>query len=430
MVRTEVGLKCEHCMQRQPGGSAQEVTSQSRLPLLIVLVGGLLLGIGLIVAIVARSSGSSTTKAKASAPVGTWSPAPDLVSIRGTATAVVLADGKVLVSGGGVGDIPLATAELYDPTPAKWATTGSMTQARRGQQTVVLRDGRVLTTGGIAQGQLLASAELYDPATGRWFPAAPMAVGRLGHSLTVLADGRVLAAGGSSSAGPGQTGGGQTIRPDASAEIYDPANGTWASAGSMASPRFEHTATLLADGRVLMAGGLGPRSSGVGPLASTEVYDPAARIFVGSSDMAEPRTNHAAARLKDGSVLVAGGSGGVNGDVSLATAEIFDPRQNAWVRAEPMSGSRTGETATLLASGQVLVAGGENADRGTRRSLTSAEVFDPGDRSWRSAGNMACPRSEQAAVLLNDGSALVVAGDAAFPGKAPSAQSCADQYRP
>jgi hypothetical protein len=142
------------------------------------------------------------------------------------------------------------------------------------------------------------------------------------------------------------------------------------------------------------------------------------------------RANHAASLLADGSVLVVGGAGGQGGDVSVASAEVFDPRQGSWTSVGGLAQARTGHTATVLGDGRVLVAGGESAARGARRSLNSAEVYDPRAREWRSAGDMRCPRSEQAAALLRDGTVLVVAGDAAFPGKAPIAQSCTDRYQP
>ncbi len=430
MVRTEVGLKCESCAQPAPVPATRR---SSRVPLALVLVG--LIAVAAAVVLLLRPSDSPGQGTAASPPVGAWSEAPGLTTIRGTTTAVVLDDGKVLSVGGGVGAIALAAAETYDPTADTWKEVARPGQARRGHQAVVLDDGGVLVAGGLAEGSPLASAELYDPATDTWAATAPMATPRLGHSLTLLADGRVLVAGGSALGSTEAAGGGQTIRTEASTEIFDPATGSWASAGAMASPRFEHSATLLADGRVLIVGGLGPVGEGgeIGPLSSTEIYDPAANAFVTSTDLAEGRANHAATLLSGDSVLVSGGAGGENGDISLGSAEVFDTRAATWTTVAPLQSPRTGHTATRLADGRVLVAGGESVQRGSRRSLTSSEVFEAEDGingAWRSAGDMACPRSEQAAVLLGDGSVLVVAGDAAFPGQAPMAQSCVGRYRP
>ena len=426
MVRTEVGLKCEPCSQ--PAVATPPIRSAtSRGPLVVGLVGLAILAVGAAVLFLGGGSGTDDTEPPLP-PVGAWSEAPGLATIRGTSTAVALGNGKVLVAGGGVGAIALPNAELYDPASGTWTETGAMTQARRGHQAVVLDDGRVLVVGGIFEGTPIASAELYDQATGRWTATAPTAVPRLGHSLTLLADGRVLAAGGTALDAPAA--GGAQINPGASAEIFDPRTGTWAATEPMESPRFEHTATLLSDGKVLVVGGQGPVQGGVGALASTELYDPAANAFVRSNDLSEARTNHTAALLAGGAVLVAGGAGGPASDVSVATTELFDPRQGSWTRVAPMREARTGHTATPLDDGRLLVAGGESASRGQRRSLTSAEVYDPAERSWRSAGEMSCPRSEQAAVRVGDGRVLVVAGDAAFPGQAPIAQSCAGVYRP
>jgi hypothetical protein len=440
-VRTEVGLKCH--ADARPAEVPKEALAllrPSRARLYVGLAGLVLAAAA--VAFLALRPAEEEVLPSALPPVGTWTEIPGLATIRGTASVTPLPDGSLLVAGGGVGQIGLRAAELFDPPSGQWRATGELAEARRGHAAVALPDGRVLVAGGINEGILLASTEIYDPARGTWSPAAPMSVARVGHSLTVLADGRVLAAGGTIGEAPapggqaggqpgGQAGGqasaaAQTITPDASAEIYDPAAGAWRPAEPMAAARYEHTATLLGDGRVLIAGGRG----GSQPLATTELFDPAIGGFVGSTDLSEPRANHTAVRLADGSVLVAGGSGGPDGDLSLATAELFQPGQAGWTQVAPLTQGRTGHAATLLADGRVLVTAGESTARGSRRSLDTAEVFDPGQREWRSAGKMACPRSEQAAALLADGSVLVVAGDAAFPGQAPVAQGCADRYRP
>lgn len=431
-VRTEVGLKCEgDARSIEVSKEALAVLRPSRTPLLLTIA-GLVVLVALVAVLALRPSGDGDDAPAALPPVGSWTSAPDLATIRGTTTAVVLRDGTVLAAGGGVGQIPISTAELFDPSSGRWRLTGSMARARRGHAVAVLADGRVLVAGGIAEGNLLASAEIFDPASGQWSAAEPMNLPRLGHSLTTLADGRVLAAGGSSLGGAEGTAGGQTIRPESSAEIFDPVSGRWTSTSAgMSSARFEHTATLLDDGRVLIAGGQGPPAEGrSSALASTELFDPAVDTFLRSNDMAEARANHAAVKLADRSVLVVGGAGGPDGDLSLSTAEVFDPARGAWNAVGALSQARNGPTAALLADGRVLVAGGESASRGTRRSLDTGEVYTPDRRSWRSAGTMSCPRSEAASVLLSDGSALIVAGDAAFPGQQPEAKGCVDRYRP
>lgn len=434
MVRTEVGTKCETCAT--PVAPRTTTVPGSRLPWLLAGA-GLLVVAGALVGLLLVRGGSATKVNSVSKPVGTWSAEPSLGDIRGTSAVVLLPNGQVLAAGGGVSAIPVNAAELYNPQARSWTVTGSLNQARRGATAVVLASGQVLVAGGVGPGgQLLASAELYDPATGRWTLTGSMTTPRLDNTLTLLADGNVLAAGGTSPSGQPGTGGGQTISPTASAEIYNPTTGAWSPTGSMTTPRFEATATLLNGGRVLIAGGLGGSggSSAAGlqynPLASTETYDPAIGAFTASGRMINPRADQVAVRLDDGSVLVAGGLGGSSGSATLATAERFDPTTNLWRAAAPLASGRTGASAAVLANGRVLVAGGESVDGGSRTSLDTAELFDPAADSWVSAGGMSCPRSGLAAVTLPDGSVLEVAGDGAFPGQPPVAQSCVERYFP
>lgn len=434
-MRTDVGLRCPSCEEPAGGRSA---TAGRRGPLLVG--GGMAVAVALVVAAVVASgpgsdpgddgAGATGDETGSVATAGTWSVGAALPAIRGSTVAVVLADGRALVTGGGTGAVAVAATELYDPAAGTWKEISPLNQARRGHQAVVLDDGTVLVVGGVAAGRPLASAEVYDPALEAWAATGPMATARVGHTLTLLAGGRVLAAGGTSlERGDGN---GQSIVAVATTEVYDPATGKWAPGADMTVPRFEHTATRLDDGRVLIAGGLGTAegAGGAAPLAATELYDPAAATFVRAAPLSEARSNHAAAELADHRVVVAGGVGGPLADKALRSAEVFDPSDGSWRRTASLARARSGETATALAGGGVLVAGGESVDGGSRTSLADAEVLDAAATAWAGAGRMACPRSEQAAVRLADGRVLVVAGDGAFPGRPPVAQSCVDGYRP
>ncbi|MBW3577862.1 MAG: hypothetical protein KY462_09015 [Actinobacteria bacterium] len=424
MVRTDVGLRCEACAT--PSVASQAPTSRRRL---LLAIGAAVLGLGILTGALILGGilpGSPAETEPAAAPVGDWSKLPALTAVRGSTSAVSLPDGRVAVVGGGLGSVPVPATEIFDPGSDAWTRSGDLGQARRGHRTVLLDDGRLLAAGGISAEGLLASTELWDPATGSWEPTAGMRHPRLGHTATVLNDGMVLVTGGTGDSGAA-SGGGQTVRPTATAEVYDPASETWTPIGDMLVPRFEHTATLLPDGRVLIAGGLGVEGDEVGPVASAELYDPNTRTFSRTGRMAQPRTDHAAVPLDDGRVLVAAGDAGTS---AIASAEVFEPARGAFSETATLRQARRGHTATVLGDGTVLVVGGEFFNQGTRTSLASAERYDPGEQAWVSAGEMNCPRSEHGAALLPDGSVLAAAGDATFPGEAPIAQSCIDAYRP
>jgi hypothetical protein len=431
-VRTDVGLKCEADAKGvELSKETLALLRPSRTPVYLAVAGiGVLLA--LIIFGLTRGGGDGETNVAQLPAVGTWTASPDLVSIRGTTTAVVLKDGRALAIGGGVGQQAVAAVEVFDPNSGVWSATTPMNHPRRGHQAVVLGDGRVMVAGGIHEGELLSSVEIFDPGSSRWTTVAPLSVPRLGNTLTLLNNGNVLVTGGTSAENAAGTGGNQTIRPDATAEIYNVANNRWTTtSGAMSTPRFEHTATALDDGRVLIAGGQGPPIAGVaGALASTEIYDPAVDSFRKSNDMGDARFNHSAVKLPDRTVMVVGGAGGQNGDTSLSTAEVFNPGDGGWTNVGALTGSRSGHIATAFPDGRVLVAGGETITRGNRRSLNTAEIFAIDRREWRSAGQMNCPRSEASAALLGDGSVLVVAGDFAAPGQQPDPKGCADRYRP
>lgn len=426
-MRTGVGLRCTGC-GRPDEPTVRVGGGRRRRRTLAVCAGCISLAALGAVAVLRNPTEDGTRTGRPPVAEGSWSTAPTLSAIRGSTIAVALPSGFVLVAGGGIGAIPVAATELFDPTSGTWRAAGPMVEARRGHQAVVLGDGRVLVAGGVSAGRPLASAELYEPARETWTATGSMGAARLGHSLTLLADGRVLAAGGTS-LDAGGAAAGEAVTPVDTTEVFDPTTGRWTPGAVMTAARFDHTATRLADGRVLVAGGLGATGGG-SPLSSTELYDPAAGAFVGAAPLGEARSNHAATALADHRVLVVGGVGGPRADVGLGSAEVFDPSDGSWRRTSPLAHARSGATATALAGGRVLVVGGEAVDRGVRRSLAGAEVLDPGSRAWTGAGRMACPRSEHAAVRLGDGDVLVVAGDGAFPGRPAVAQSCVDRYRP
>ncbi len=317
-------------------------------------------------------------------------------------TATLLADGCVLVVGGyALDDVPLASAALYDPKTDAFNLTGSMATARGFHTATLLDDGRVLITGGGPtawnnNGALLTSAELYDPTSGTFSPTGSMATPREGHTATLLGDGRVLIVGGIDLNGHAVT----------SAELYDPTTGTFSPTGSRAAARGFHTATLLADGRVLIAGGAPAAWVSIFGLASAEIYNPTTGTFSATGSMTTGRGFHTATLLADGRVLIAGGDDDVGG---LASAEIYNPTTGTFSPTGSMSTPREFMTATLLADGRVLIAGG-GGDYTNLNFLASAEIYDPTTGTVTLTGSMAEARTYHTATLLPDGRVLVTGG--------------------
>jgi serpin B len=244
---------------------------------------------------------------------GTWSASGLLSVARYRPAGALLHDGTVLVAGGtymdGSVSRDLASAELYDPESGGWTRTGNLQSARTGASAVTLADGRVLVVGGSGgpDGALLATAEIYDPATGTWTATGSLLRPREALGLTALPDGGALVVGGTTGTGT----------PIADAEHMDPRSLTWSSAGAMGEAALNPTVVLLGDGRVLVAGGM----SGANPdseskaTAEAALYDPAAG-WSATAPLPEPRERAAAVTLPDGSILLVGGDRGYVGEPS------------------------------------------------------------------------------------------------------------------
>lgn len=259
----------------------------------------------------------------------------------------------------------------------------------------------VLFAGGVTKKSTLASAELFKPNQGRsgsFVATGRMKTARVDHTATLLNNGQLLIAGGASK----MFGAGRIFR---SAELYNPSKGRFSDTRGMLAARTEHTATLLADGRVLIAGG----SDGTISLSSAELYDPSSAKFSATGAMTVPRQDCTATLLANGEVLVAGGGtleGGGNGHVQ-DTAEIYDPSAGSFSSTGTMTSARKGPTATLLPDGQVRITGGVDND-GT--VLDTAELYDPATGLFSQAGQMTTSRYGHLAAPLGDGDVLVAGG--------------------
>jgi hypothetical protein len=320
-------------------------------------------------------------------------------------TATLLADGKLLVAGGAYQKSycqeAIDSAEIYDPVAGSFASTGTMTTERYGQTSTVLPNGNVLITGGFPpisdclEGPFpaLTSAELFDPANGSFAPTGSMAEDRGGHTATLLPNGKVLIAGGGNIGGsyPALSG-----NASATAEVYDPASGTFSATGKMVTGREGQTATLLANGTVLIAGGW----TGSSAIASAELYDPATGSFTLTGSMSAARTEHTATELPDGRVLITGGLN-VTSPSGSVTAEIYNPATASFLATGSMTVARALHTATLLPNGTVLMVGG---------GTLAAETYDPSTGSFSLTALAEFDRSGHSATLLQNGSVIVVGG--------------------
>jgi WD40 repeat protein len=316
---------------------------------------------------------------------------------RSTHDATLLANGPVLITGGLTAELrPTATAELYDPATGTFTATGSMAARRSLHTATLLPDGRVLVAGGLDEGAgaFLASAELYDPATGRFAPTGSMAIARAGPTATLLPDGLVLVAGGLA---------GDTMPSGCldSAELYDPTTGQFRATGSMTSRRYVHSATLLRTGQVLMTGGACPGRS-----SSAELYDPTTGVFLPTGAGSASRLGESAVLLDDGRVVLAGGADG--------SIEIYDPASGSFTSSGHMLSPRGGGgfNANVLQDGAVLFSGGShNICCAEWEYFPSGELYHLSTGQSLLSGSMTETRANDSATLLADGRVLIAGGE-------------------
>ncbi len=264
-----------------------------------------------------------------------------------------------------------------------------MTSARSLHTATALANGTVLIAGGVDSTMTtLASAEIYDPITGLFTATGAMSAGRVAAEAARLRNGQVLMVGGQD----------------------DPITGTFSPTGALITPRLNPTVTVLKDGRVLVAGGYEGASNGT-PLATAEIYKPKSGRFVETGSMDTPRRNATATRLKDGTVLIAGGYNGK----AVNSPELFNPQSGTFSPAAPMSSPRRYPTATLLPGGSVLMAGGFATANGD--PLRSSERFVPSTLSWPKgtgefveAGSMHAARGRHTATKASPNTILIAGG--------------------
>jgi hypothetical protein len=328
-----------------------------------------------------------------------------LNAVRSDHAAVEFPNGTVLVAGGGGSNgNPLNTAEIYTPGVGFALTAHNMQSPRAAFTATLLTSGpnagSVLLAGGIADdnGNGTATVELFNPSIGTFTTGAyQMSVPRYGHSATLLANGDVLIAGGSSSFG----------NDHQTAEIYHAADGTFSSPITMTSIQVGATATLLPNGQVLLAGGqmLVPYQGGgevEQQIATAELFNPATNTFTATGSLNVARTQHFATLLPNGQVLVAAGSNASN--TAEGSAELYDPSAGTFTFTGSMTPT-VGPSGTVLPNGQVLVAGGTAAGQ-----TSQAQLFNPATGVFTIIPPMISARSGFPVIPLNNGTVLVPGG--------------------
>jgi N-acetylneuraminic acid mutarotase len=381
------------------------------------------------------------------AKAAVWLDAGNLREARNATNVVVLGTGEVLVVGSdyltswqsacGAATNGSDSVEIGDPESGTWERTAGLTSPREDPAVVGLADGRALMTGG-ARGEnfepaAFSSTYVFDPTTRLWSRSGLMNTARSGPAATLLLDGRVLVAGGIYLEG-------SQLQVLDSSELWDPRSEAWSRTGRLAEARDGASAVTLGDGRVLLVGGVDDGVPAKG--ASTEVYDPDSGRWDPAGSLTVARRGFVLVALADGGALVAGGQA-LDGFAPLSSVERFDPVTNDWSPAQDLPVPVAGAAGIRLANGGVLLAGGQvhereviDQDAGTFVSgLTRDSVlFDPAIGEWSMTTPLPSPRAGASAVLLTDGS-VVLAGGSASEGpedtpSCPEADSQVFRYVP
>jgi len=259
----------------------------------------------------------------------------------------------------------------------------------------------MLVGGSKGPEEFLADVEIFDPVTGTITQVAPLRTPRHDHTATLLSDGRVLVVGGYN----------VPERWLADSEVYDPSTNIWTVVPMLYSHGVQHTATLMKDGRVLVVGGA--MRSGPGT-ERVEIFDPQTNSWSEAMPLPSDRASHTSQILDDGRVLVAGGGGGTSIPAG-GDALLYDPQKNNWTGTGPMVKPRIFGQSVRLSDGRVLVVGGVNLEdtfnEGPNRKMSeSAELYDPALNIWTATGNLSEARYGHVLELLLDGRVLVSGG--------------------
>lgn len=345
-----------------------------------------------------------------------WQASDKLGAARYYHTSTLLEDGRVFVTGGRDGRLPVISCELFDPSinngRGQWLRRTNLHERRERHTATTFPTGAIVVTGGLNDTPL-KSCEAIDPINDVAILIPPMNEARYEHTAIYLGYGRILVAG-SKNYDKGMT----------SCEIFEPQEftgptvtgtgqevlsyGVWRYTGSMKVPRGRHTATLLHDDRVLVTGGV----SNYSPTTSCEVYDKLTQRWTQVAPMNIPRTGHTATLLPDGRVIVTGGKSSMG---EVASVEIFDPTAQgglgSWRLLRDMNVARFNHAATYHPSGVLIVTGTWVMGQGGQSSETLKIDDSLFTHAWTQVGDMLSHRSNHTSTLLHDGRVLVIGGE-------------------
>jgi hypothetical protein len=342
---------------------------------------------------------------------GGWMTEPE----RTGGTATLLQNGDILVAGGDPamylpyrGAIPpdlYLTVERYSASTGQWRLAAPLSEGHQYHTATRLLDGRVLVAGSVGKvcGDYCGTpgettAELYDPVADQWTLAAPMHVIFAHHAATLLADGRVLVAGGYGSGGC-----------TANVEIYDPGTNTWADATPMNHARCDVGALLLASGEVLVAGTAWNNATNQVEMM-TESYDPGTGLWHDGAPKPEPWGALFLLPLPSGRVMVAYRYVFDAPGYPHPIVDIFDPVAGTWTSTLRLSRVRVAPVGAALLDGRILMAGGELNEWSSGGSSALADLFDEKTGEWVEAADMTLPRQDPLVAPLGDGGALAIGG--------------------
>ncbi len=354
---------------------------------------------GKLLVAVGSNAGGSLNSAELYDPNGivVWATTATLNVARESHTATMLANGRVLLAGGRRNSAVTNSTEVYDYASGSWTGTGALGAGRTGHRATFLPDDRVLVTGNSIFADA-STAEVYVPDTGVWTNVAPMNSPHYLHTATLLAQGSVLICGGENLDWSATT----------NCDLFDPGSGGWTQTGSLGTGRYWHTASLLRNGKVLVTGGYDYQNNLPVYLSSSELYNPSTRTWSATGPLIQARSQHTATVLPNGKVLIAGG---INNGFGTSSAELYDPVTGAFAATGNLNVPRWSHTATILAGGLVLVAGGDTGyafNGGT--TVSTCELYDPSLGTWRLTGAMTAPHGEHMSALLPNGKVLVAGG--------------------